>query len=402
MTTATAPLADTGILARIWPLLFAAALGLVPFTVFSNFLVDIAGESGADIVFVGGLRGLGGLAALAVGFAGAPLLDRLPRHRIVALALVVLALACAAGAIGSLGTWIVFCLLVGAATSLLNPAVSALAADRFESDADSARAATMVSSTMTLTAMLAAPLLALPAMAWGWRGDLVATGLACIGVAWAMARRTEGAPAAGGGPGYAADLRVAVSLPGVLPLLAVSALRTAVFMGQLAYIAAYYAERFGLGSGVFSLVWTLSGFAFFIGNWFGGRLLRAIDRAHTTAWIMAGAVLLAGAAVAGLFTAGQLPVALAATASIAIAHAVIAACVTTLLVRNSTGHRGTVLGLNGAGQSLGVFAGAGLAGWGLAQGAWGGVAAILGITTAVILPLALWTLRSYGPQEANP
>ena len=140
MTVDTPRLTDGRILARIWPLLFAAALGLVPFTVFSNFLVEIAGDAGTDVAHVGALRGLGGLAALAVGFLGAPLLDRSSRHATAAVALAALALACVCGAVGSFEAWIGFCLLTGAATSMLNPVVSALAADRFEHDAASARA----------------------------------------------------------------------------------------------------------------------------------------------------------------------------------------------------------------------------------------------------------------------
>lgn len=69
---------DRTMVTHLWPLLVAAALGLVPFTVMSTFLVPIAQGAGASVEVVGGMRGLGGVAALAVGALAAPLVDRLP------------------------------------------------------------------------------------------------------------------------------------------------------------------------------------------------------------------------------------------------------------------------------------------------------------------------------------
>ncbi|RRQ14046.1 MFS transporter [Corynebacterium bovis] len=384
----------------IWPALAAAALGLVPFTVFSTFLVGIADDAGADATVLGGLRGLGGVAALATGVACAPLIDRLPRRTVAAGALVVLALACAAGVLGQTWSWVVFCLLVGGGTATLTPAVTAAASDAFPDDATAGRAATLVSSTTTLTAMLAAPLLAGPALLWGWRGDLVAVAVLCVVAAVAQTRsslgaaaphapaahtpgtpvgptpaaHTSGSPAAATAttpprrPGYLTALRTASRLPAVVPLLGVSTARTAAFMGQLAFVAVFYNETFGLGPGVFSLVWSLSGLSFFLGNWFGGRFLRAVDAPRTVLTVTVVAALVGTGSVTGLFLAPVLPVALAMTSLTSVAHAVVAASVTTLLVRRAGPARGTVLSLNGAGQSLGTFGGAALAGLGISAG----------------------------------
>ena len=84
LSTSTHPpggttLTDRQITRRILPLLAACALGLVPFTVYSNFLVDITRDSGQDAELMGWLRGTGGVAALLVGLCCAPLLDRLSR-----------------------------------------------------------------------------------------------------------------------------------------------------------------------------------------------------------------------------------------------------------------------------------------------------------------------------------
>ncbi|MGV0438453.1 hypothetical protein ACUY2L_04615 [Corynebacterium mastitidis] len=72
---------DSEMVRLIWPCLAAAALGLVPFTVFSNFLVAIAEEAHTEPALLGSLRGLGGMAALAVSVAFAPLLDHAYRGK---------------------------------------------------------------------------------------------------------------------------------------------------------------------------------------------------------------------------------------------------------------------------------------------------------------------------------
>lgn len=409
-----AGLTDRGIAALIWPLLGAAALGLVPFTIYSTFLVEITAQSGAGSALMGWLRGTGGIAALIVALCCAPVLDRVSRRTAAAGALVVIGLACLVGLCGTVWSWAGFCLLVGGGTAVLNPAVSAMAADRFADPALSGRAATQVSAIMTLTAVLAAPLLAGPALVWGWRGDLWATGALALTAAVVFFLRPRGAarpmPAAAEDPGKgvsgaprARGVRVALGLPGVPAMLLVSVLRTTAFMGQLAYLAVLYSEHFRLGPGIFSLVWTLSGLAFFGGNWFGGRLLRRIEDPSRCAWIAALAAGAGTAAVLALFTTDRLGVALAATAVMGASHAVTAAAVTTLLVRCSQGHRGAVLALNGAGQSLGVCVGAGVAAAGLTLGGWNGAGLGLALVTLLAVIAAAGgalSLRSHGTRPS--
>ncbi|MEO6087189.1 MAG: MFS transporter, partial [Umezawaea sp.] len=99
------------------PVLFAAAVGLLPFTVFSTFLVPIAEQAGSGVAAMGSLRGLGGLAALAVGAGMAPLLDRLPRQHVAAAGLALLGLSSALGATGYFTAMVAFAVLVGVGTS---------------------------------------------------------------------------------------------------------------------------------------------------------------------------------------------------------------------------------------------------------------------------------------------
>ncbi|MFE4540861.1 MFS transporter [Streptomyces scopuliridis] len=401
-SAATVP-GDLRMTRLLWPFMLASAAGLVPFTVYSTFLVPIADESGGGVAALGQLRGLGGLAALAVGSALAPLIDRVRREWAAAAGLAVLAASAALGASGDFLLLAAFCLLVGAGTAVLNPALTAAAADRFDNDAAAGRAATLITATQSLTALLAAPLVALPALVWGWRGDLWAIAALCSVLALYFllrGRRKAGpgaeAEAAGkaGQPGYVESFRLLGTLPGVLPLVLVAMLRTAAFMGYLAYLAAFYDERFGLAPGPFAMVWTLSGTSFFLGNLFAGRLLSAERARISGERLMTLALVVALAALVGVFFTRSLWLSLPLTALVGAAHATVAACVTTLLVRRCGSLRGTALSVNAAGMSFGVFCGAGLGGAGLALGGFAGTAAALGGLTLVALVLARVVARS--------
>ncbi|CAL9394989.1 MFS transporter [Streptomyces sp. enrichment culture] len=396
------PLPGDLVMARaLWPVLLASAVGLLPFTVFSTYLVPIADRAGSGVAAVGGLRGLGGLAALLVGTALAPFLDRVRRDRAAAGALVVLGASAALGASGDFVLLAAFCLLVGASTAVLNPALTAAAADRYGDGPAAGRAATLVTATQSMTAMLAAPAVALPALLWGWQGDLLAVAAACLVLAAVVLTRGRreadgdrpGAEAARH-PGYLASFRGLVAVPGAVPLLLVSLLRTAVFMGYLAYLAAHYDERFGLGPAVFALVWTLSGTAYFVSNLLTGRITNSATPRLSTERLLVVGLLTSLASVVAFYATDRLPLALALTALHAASHAVVAACAVSLLVRRCGARRGAALSLNAAGQSLGVFAGAALGGAGLALAGDAGIATVFGALVAVALGAALLVVRT--------
>ncbi|MFI1966330.1 MFS transporter [Streptomyces pathocidini] len=382
----------------LWPVLLASAVGLLPFTVFSTYLVPIAEEAGSSVAAMGGLRGLGGLAALAVGTALAPLIDRVRKEWAAAGGLLALGASAALGAGGELLLLATFCLLAGASTAVLNPALTAAAADRFGSGKAAGRAATLVTATTSMTAMLAAPLVALPALLWGWEGDLLAVtalALPLAAVFLARGRKGGGGGAADGQrPGYLASFKALAAVRGAVPLLLISFLRTAVFMGYLAYLAAYYDDRFELGPGPFSLVWTLSGASFFVSNLFTGRVTNSARSRIGTERLLGIGLLAALVSVVGFYFTHWLPLALAMTSLHAAAHAVVAACAVSLLVRRCGSLRGAALSLNSAGQSLGVFAGAALGGAGLGLAGYPGAAAAFGALVAVALGAALLVSRT--------
>ncbi|ASO20316.1 putative MFS family arabinose efflux permease [Actinoalloteichus hoggarensis] len=386
----------------LWPVLVASAVSLLPFTVFSTYLVAIAAHSDSSVAAMGGLRGLGGLASLVVGALLAPLIDRVPRELAAAGALALLGLSAALGAVGHFLALSAFCFLIGAATSVLSPALATAAADRFTSDAASGRAATLVTATQSLAAMLAAPLIVAPGLIWGWQGNLLAVAVVSMLLAGLfLVRSRRSRPPAEVGPrlGYLASFRALAALPGAVPLLLIAALRTAAFMGYLAYLAPFYSERFALEPGPFAFVWTLSGAAFFVGNLFTGRLANRIGSRLPAERLLAGGLLAAFLAISGFYLTWSLPVALLLTGLLGAAHAVVAACVVSLLVRRCPTLRGTALTINAAGMSMGVFVGAALGGAGLGLAGYPGVGVVLGGLTLAAFMISLW-VRTPDPASA--
>ncbi|MEV5966243.1 MFS transporter [Kribbella sp. NPDC051952] len=387
---------DWRMVKRLWPFLLASTVSLIPFTVFGMYLVPIAAAADGTVAEIGGLRGLGGLAALIVGFALAPLIDRMARELVAAGGLALLGISAVLGAVGNVFALAAFCLLIGASTSILAPSIGAAAADRFSSPAAAGRAATLVSATTSAMAMLAAPVLAGPGLIWGWRGNLLAAAAIALTLSAAFFIRGRGRKAslkADKRMSYLTTYRELARVPGALPLLAVAMLRTAAFMGYLAYLAAFYDEKFDLAPGWFALVWSLSGASFFLGNLLAGRYI-ALERP----WISPEKILLVGLTlaligVAAFYSSPTLPLTLLLTALMGASHATVAACVTTLLVRRSGDLRGSALSVNAAGMSLGTFLGAALGGLGLGLGGYPGTACTFAAITVLAILLALRVRR---------
>ncbi|MFF8641267.1 MFS transporter [Streptomyces sp. NPDC015345] len=383
----------------LWPVLLASAVGLLPFTVFSTYLVPIADDADSSVAAMGGLRGLGGLAALLVGTALAPLIDRVPKEWAAAGALVALGASSALGASGDFVLLAVFCLLIGASTSVLNPALTAAAADRFGTGKAAGRAATLVTATQSMTAMLAAPVIALPALFWGWQGDLFGVTVVSLLLAVVFVARRKKDTSPQDAPdarrlGYLASFKALAAVRGAVPLLLIGFLRTAVFMGYLSYLAAFYEERFDLDAGLFAFVWTLSGASFFVSNLLTGRITNSAAPRVSTERMLGIGLVAALVSVVGFYFTHWLPLALAMTALHAASHAVVAACVVSLIVRRcGTTLRGSALSLNAAGQSLGVFVGAALGGAGLGLAGYPGTAAVFGALVVAALGAAVLVRR---------
>jgi predicted MFS family arabinose efflux permease len=380
------------IIAAIWPTLLASAVGLLPFTVFSTYLVQIADDAGDGFAEIGSLRGLGGIGAVLAGIALAPLIGRLAPRRVAAAALVLLGVAAVVGTLAWVPALAAFCLLTGVSNALLYPALSTAAADRFGTGPAAGRAATLVMTSQTLASTLGAPLLVLPTLWWGWQGDLVAIAVLAFVLAPLLFGFGGGEPATDQGGqrlGYLAAFRTLAAVPGALPLLLVAFARAGAFMGHLAFLAPLYTDRFDMTPTLFAFVWTLSGGSFFVGHLVAGRLLNLDESDRRARLVMAGSLLTALVALVGVYVAPALPLALLCTAVLSASHAVVAAAVVTLLVRRCSDVRGPALSLNAAGMSLGLFLGTAAAGAGLGVAGYPGAAVVLAALTVLALGAVL-------------
>jgi predicted MFS family arabinose efflux permease len=389
-------LSERRIIAGIWPALLASAVGLLPFTVLSTFLVPIADWAGAGYAEVGSLRGLAGVGAVLTGVALAPLIGRIAPGRVAAAALVLLGIAAVLGTFSGLAALAAFCLATGVSNALLYPALSTAAADRFGTTPAAGRAATLVMTAQTLASTVGAPLLVLPALWWGWQGNLIAIAVLSLALAPALVRYGREGPGAGEPAprlGYLAAFRTLASIPGARSLLLVSFGRAGALMGHLAFLAPLYADKFQLSTGWFAFVWSLSGGSFFLGHLLAGRMLNAEDSEGRTRAVMAICLGTGLLALLGVYLSPVLPLAMLGTAVLSASHAVVSAAVMTLLVRRCGQVRGTALSLNAAGMSLGLFLGAAAAGAALGTAGYLAAAAVLGGFTLLALGAAL-TLRT--------
>ncbi len=126
--------------------------------------------------------------------------------------------------------------------------------------------------------------------------------------------------------GYLASFKALAAVRGVVPLLLIGFLRTAVFMGYLSYLAAFYEERFDLDAGLFAFVWTLSGASFFVSNLLTGRVTNSAAPRVATERMLGIGLAAALVSVVGFYFTHWLPLALAMTALHAASHAIVAAC----------------------------------------------------------------------------
>src|SRR4051812_8542323 len=67
------------VVAVIWPLLLTVFFCQIPIQASAIFVGALANDFRVDVTVIGGLRGVGGIAALVVGLLVAPLMDRMPR-----------------------------------------------------------------------------------------------------------------------------------------------------------------------------------------------------------------------------------------------------------------------------------------------------------------------------------
>jgi len=381
----------------LWTLMVASFVSTLPITATSLFVAPIAAELQTTAAMVGGLRALGGVAALLVGFALAPLIDRVPRAPTVSGGLVLIAIASLLVTVGQLPGLITFYLLFGMTRAALAPTLQAASADRLDGPA-AGRAATAMGSAQNLSGVLAGPLLAIPALLAGWQGAFVAMCAATAGLGLLCAlvldwRRPAGVARAG----YRAAFRIVAQAPGALPLLAASSLRSCAQFALVTFLATFFAEQFGTSTALVAWVWFLGAGACCLVNLLVGRVANPAPGQDADGWRSPTRLLLAGSWVMAVFAplvfvSPTVALAISVTVAFAVGLGASQAALDSVLVRRYVEVRGAVMGLNAAGVNVGMIGGASVAGASLSVGGFPGLAVMLfALTTvaAIVMHLAL-------------
>jgi predicted MFS family arabinose efflux permease len=385
----------------LWPLLLAAFVSGLPMTATSLFVAPIAADLQTTAAMVGGLRGVGGVAALLVGLAVAPLIDRVPRALTLSLGLLMIAMADLLVSIGHLAGLVAFYVLFGSTTAILAPTIQAASADRLQGP-EAGRAASEVSSAQTLSGVLAGPILGVAALVAGWQGAYVAMGISasCLGLLCALMldrRRPSNVARAG----YREAFTIVAQAPGAVPLLAASMLRSCVQFAWLTFLAAFLVEQFEASTGLVAWVWFLGAGVYCLTNLTVGRIANPTEgdcavgwRSPTRLLVTSSVALVATAPL--VFVSPTVSLALAATVAFCIALGASQATLLSVLVRRYAEIRGSVMGLNAAGVNVGMIAGASIAGASLGVGGYPGLAVTLVGMTVVAAMVMNLALRSAG------
>ncbi len=389
---------DLAIARRIWPLLLVAAFSWLPSTALALLLVPIAQGLEASVAVVGGMRGLGGLTALAAGVVVVPLVDRYSRRGSIALSLLVIALATVAPIVAGVPGLALYAVALGAAQAVLLPAVQAAAADEGDPRTRT-RAASLVSACMALGPMISGVVLTIPVAVFGWQGAFVMmAGFSVLLALLSVVALSPRPPSGVAGLRYLETFPLILASPGAGALLLGATLRACGWFSMTAYLSALLADRFGLDTVQVGLVWTGNAVLIFSSNLIAGRIAAGGARRSELVLIAALALMVVVGPISYLATA--LPLALAATWAFAFGNGATGAGTTSLLVSRFVRLRGPMLGFSAAGTNLGVFAGAAFGALALAAFDYPGVAAVVGVLLLFAEAASIAAARAFRRQPA--
>ena len=393
--------ASRSVVGAVWPLLLVALACNLPNPAANIFVGPISTAYDVPATLLGSMRGLGGAAALLVAFLAAPLLDRIPRRWTVLLGLSLVLLSSSLPLTGLLVALALSFALLGSAMAVVMPAIQAACGDRFEGP-EAGRAASLVNASQTLAGVVAGPILMVPALVAGWQAAYIVVALVTAASMVIVAPRLSGRrPERVLRMGYRQAFVVVARAPGAVLMLLSTVTRGCAIQAWLAFLAASLTDRFDSSVGEVAVVWFFGAGSVFVANFYTGRMLASGDATARRWWGSPERVLAASSislivTTPLVYTAPTLAFAFVAAVIFCLMVGVsIAAFISVLIVRYAP-IRGPVMGLNAAGQNVGIIGGTGLASIGLSVGGYGGLAILLGALSAlatIVLCLALRQIR---------
>ena len=391
--------AQPNIIATIWPLMLVALIGNLPNPALNIFVGPLSNAYDVAPSTIGSMRGIGGGAALLIGFLAAPLLDRFPRAATVLLGLSFVAIMALLPLTGSfVGLTLAFVAL-GAALAITQPAVQAACGDFF-SGPEAGRAASLVQTSQVTANLVAGPLLAVPAMIIGWQGAYVSIAVAAlVTMALVAPRLSWQRPQNVARTGYRQAFALVGRAPGAVLVLLSSTVRGCTISAWLAFLSATLTERFGAGVETVATFWFFGAGAVVVANILTGRLFKSETGERPHWWRQPESVLMVSMVLMIvvsplIYVAPSLELAFVACIVFCLNVGMgITSLITVLLARYAP-LRGAVMGLNATGQNVGIVVGTTIAGIALGLGGYPALAATVSAISALALGIFLAARRS--------
>jgi predicted MFS family arabinose efflux permease len=386
--------AAPNIVMTIWPLLLIAMVGNLPNPAINIFVGPLSSGYGVAPSTIGSMRGLGGGAALLIGFLGAPLLDRFPRAATVLLGLSFVVLTAVLPLTENLGGLLLAFVALGAALAITQPAIQAACGDLFDGP-EAGRSASLVQASQVTANVVAGPILALPALLAGWQGAYLSIAVAAV-VAMAVVapRLSWQRPPNVARTGYRRAFALVAQAPGAVPILLSSTVRACTIQAWLAFLAATLTERFGAGVEMVATFWFFGAGAVVVANVCAGWVLKDATSERRRWWTSPESVLIISMvlmiAVSPLiYVAPTLELAFVACIVFCLDVGLGITALISVLMSRYAPLRGAMMGLNAAGQNVGIVAGISIASVALGVGGYPALAAALAAISTLALVIFL-------------
>jgi DHA1 family inner membrane transport protein len=348
-----------------WALLAAASLGMFTAaasgTTRAPFLLDMARDLSVSVPIVANLVAVTsvawGVASIVAG-AGS---DRWGRRPFLIGGPIALAVAaCGVATAGSFLMVAVWATLAGTCCGMFTGVIFTEVSARV-SGGQQGRALGWVMSGQSLTLLVGVPLAAWVGASIGWRGvNLCVAGLALAAAAGLFimtVRRSDPGPGSGT---RAPSMRGALSRP-VLQLLGMGIAERVCYGLVAVYFATFLQSTFALSLRAVALPLAVFALGNILGTILGGQLA---DRLPNRLHIFAAAMLASGVAALALFSwRDDLATSVALGFLYVFLNAIARPALMAALTEVPDYMRGTVMGLNVTGSSLGWIGAAGLGGW---------------------------------------
>jgi predicted MFS family arabinose efflux permease len=347
-----------------WALLASAALATFAASSSGNirapFLIEMSRDLATGLGLIANLMALSAIAWGVASLIAGTWSDRIGRRPFLVGGPLALAGAMAGIALAGSYGWVAFWVtLAGLAAGSYTATVITEVTSRVE-NRQRGRALGWALSGQSMAMLLGVPLGALAGEAIGWRGVHLAVGAITFAAALALLLATTAAPAPRAGAAARRGGLGAALSPRLLRLLAMGVAERACYSLAVTFFAAFLQARYGLGLSGLALPLALFALGNILGTLLGGQLAdRLPDRLATFAVAMAGTMVLA---LPLFLWSGGLAVSVLLGFGFILCSSVARPCLVAVLSNVPEEQRGTVLGLNVTGASIGWLGSAALGG----------------------------------------